>query len=162
MLPSHPRLQTSYRPSAHLVSSPSALLSLCHVSDCFPKSPASSFFPPSFRVLQWNAGDLQARSAKLLHFISLYYVDLISTQKSNLNSSSSYRITKYSPLRSDRTHWRSGIFSPDDPHASGSVIILVRQSLFVFELLKSSISLLDRNSDYVGINISLNNSSLLS
>ena len=47
-------------------------------------------------------------------------------------------------------------------HASGSVIIFVRQGLFFSELSTSSLSSLDPYSDYVGVNISLNNSSSVS
>ena len=66
----HPRLQTSYLPSAHFVSSPSAPS---------PKSlaPASSSAPDSLRVLQWNAGNLRARRTELFHFLSSHPVDLI-------------------------------------------------------------------------------------
>ena len=46
-------------------------------------------------------------------------------------------------------------------HASGGVVIFVRQGLSS-ELSTSCLSSLDPYSDYVGINISLNNSSLLS
>ena len=116
----------------------------------------------SLRVLQWNAGGLQARSTKLLHFLSSHLVDLICIQESNLNSSSSFRIPEFSALRSHRTHSRSGILSPDAMHASGGVIIFVRQGLSFSELSTSSFSSLDSYSDYVGINVSLNNSSLLS
>ena len=70
----------------------------------------------SLRVLQSNAGGLQARSTELLHFLSSHPVDLICIQKSNLNSSSSFRIPGFSALRSDRTHSRSGILSPDATH----------------------------------------------
>ena len=74
-------------------------------------------FPPDFlRVFQWNAEDLKTRSAKLLHFIPLHHVDLVCIQDSNINSSFSFRISGFPALRSDRTHSRSGIFSPDDPH----------------------------------------------
>ena len=52
--------------------------------------------------------------------------------------------------------------SSDTTHASGGIDIFVRQGLSFSELSTSSISLLDPYSDYVGINISLNNSSLLS
>ena len=45
--------------------------------------------PNSLRVFQWNAGGLQARSTKLLHFISSHPIDLIYIQESNLNLSSS-------------------------------------------------------------------------
>ena len=63
-------------------------------------------------------------------------------------------------MRSDRTHSRSGILSSDATH--GSVVIFVRQGLFFSELSTSSLSLLDPYSDYVKINISLNNSSSVS
>ena len=117
----------------------------------------------SLRVLQWNAGGLRARSTELLHFLSSHPVDLIWIQESNFNSSSSFRIPGFSTLRSDCTHSRSGILSCHDTHASGGVIIFVMQSFFS-ELSTSSLSLslVDRYSDYVEVNISLNNSSSLS
>ena len=118
--------------------------------------------PDSLRVLQWNAGGFRARSTELLHFLSSPPVDLICIQESNLNSSSSFRIPGFSALRSDRIHSRSGILSSDTTHASGGVVIFVRQGLFFSELSTSSLSSLDPYSDYVGINISLNNSSSLS
>ena len=118
--------------------------------------------PDSLRVLQWNAGGLQARSTELLHFLLSHPVDLICIQESNLNSSSSFRIPGFSALCSDRTHSWSGILSSDTTHASSSVVIFVRQGLSFSELSTSSLSLLDPYSDYVGINISLNNSSSLS
>ena len=118
--------------------------------------------PNSLRVLQWNAGGLQARSTKLLHFISSHPVDLIHIQESNLNSSSSFRIPGFSALRSHGTHSRSGIFSTDVADASGGVIIFVKQSLFFSELSTFSLSLLGPYSDYAEVNISLNDSSSLS
>ena len=118
--------------------------------------------PDSLRVFQWNAGGLQARSPELLHFLSSHPVDLICIQESNLNSSSSFRISGFSALHSDRTHSRSGILSSDTMHASGDVVIFVRQGLSFSELSTSSLSSLDPYSDYVGVNISLNNSSSLS
>ena len=118
--------------------------------------------PNSFRVLQWNAGGLRARSTELLHFLSSHPVDLICIQESNLNSFSSFQIPGFSAVRSDFAHSRSGILSPDATHASDGVIIFVRQGLFFCELSTSSLSLLDPYSDYVVVNISLNNSSSLS
>ena len=104
----HPRLQTSYPPSAHSISSSSAPP---------PPSLAPASTPSdSLGVLQSNAGGLRARSTELLHFLSSHPVDLICIQKSNLNSSSSFRIPGFSALRSDRTHSRSGILSPDATH----------------------------------------------
>ena len=126
----------------------------------YPQLPL--FLPNSLRVLQWNAGGLQARSTKLLHFISSHPIDLIYIQESNLNSFSSFRIPGFSALRSHGTHSRSGIFSIDVTDASGGVIIFVKQDLFFSELSTSSLSLLSPYSDYVEVNISLNDSSSLS
>ena len=155
----HPHLQTSYPPSAHSISPSSAPSPPSLAPGHFSTPPASS---DSLRVLQWNAGGLCARSTELLHFLSSYPVDLICIQESNLNSSSSLRIPGFSALRSDRTHSRSGILSPDAMHASGGIVIFVRQGLSFSELSSSSLSLLDPYSDYVGVNISLNNSSSMS
>ena len=116
----------------------------------------------SLRVLQWNAGGLRARSTELLHFLSSHPVDLICIQESNLSSSSSLRIPGFSALRSDRTHSRSGMFSSDATHAGDGVVIFIRQGLSFSELSTSSLFSLDPYCDYVGINISLNNSSLVS
>ena len=118
--------------------------------------------PNSPRVLEWNARGLQARSTKLIHFISSHPVDLVYIQDSNLNLSSSFRIPGFSALRSDRTHSRSGIFSTDVADASGGVIIFVKQGLFFSELSIYSLSLLGPYSDYVEVNISPNDSSSLS
>ena len=87
---------------------------------------------------------------------------ILSTLLQGLNWSSSFRIAGFSALRSDRTHSRSGILSPDATHASGGVVIFVRQGLFFSELFTSSLSSLDPYSDYIRVNISLNNSSSLS
>ena len=118
--------------------------------------------PNSLTILQWNAGGLRARSTKLLHFISFHPVDLIYIQESNLNLSSSFRIPGFSALQSHGTHSRSGIFSTDVADASGGVIIFIKQCLFFSELSTFSLSLLGPYSDYVEVNISLNDSSSLS
>ena len=157
----HPRLQTSYPhlpilylPPLPFHDRPLLLAILLHLLPHLP--------PDSLRVLQWNAGGLRARSTELLHFLSSHPVDLICIQESNLNSSSSFRIPGFSVLRSDRTHSRSGILSSDASHASGGVVIFVRQGLSFSELSTTSLSSLDSYSDYVGVNISLNNSSSVS
>ena len=157
----HPRLQTSYPPSAHSISSPSAPhlrpLLLAILLRLLPPLP-----PDSLRVLQWNAGGLRARSTELLHFLSSHSVDLICILESNLNSSPSFHIPGFSVLRSDRTHSRSNILSFDTTHASGGVVIFFRQGLSFSELSTSSLSSLDPYSNYLGINISLNKSSSVS
>ena len=71
-------------------------------------------------------------------------------------------LSGFSALHSDCTHSQSGILSPDTTHTSGGIVIFVMQGLSFSELSISSLSLLDPYSDYVGINISLNNSSSLS
>ena len=105
-----------------------------------------------------DAGGLRARSTKLLHFISSHPIDLIYIQESNLDSSSSFRIPGFSALRSHGTH----CFSTDVADASGGVIIFVKQSLFFSELSTCSLSFLGPYSNYVEVNISLNDSSSLS
>ena len=116
-------------------------------------------FPPpeSLGALQWNAGGLRARSTELQFFLSSHPVDLICIQESNLNPSSSFRILGFSALRSDRTHSRSGILSPDATQASSGVIIFIRQGKSFSELSTSPLSSLDPYSDYVRVNSSLNN-----
>ena len=146
-------------PIMYLLPLPShhRLLLLAFLLRLLPPLPTESVM-----VLQWNAGGLRARSTELLLFLSSHPVDLICIQESNLNSSSFFRIPGYSALRSDCTHSRSGILSSYTTHANGSVVIFVRQDLSFSELFTSSLSSLDPYSDYVEINISLNNSSALS
>ena len=79
-----------------------------------------------------------------------------------LNLSSSLRIHRFSVLRSDCTHSRSSIFSTDVTHASDNIIIFIRQGLSFSEFSTSSLSSPDLYSVYVGVNISLNDSSSLS
>ena len=93
------------------------------------------------------------------HFLSSHPVDIICIQKSNLNLYSSFLISGFSTLLSDCTHSRSGTLSRDVMHASGGVIIFARQDLS-FSKLSTSLSSLDPYSDYVEVNISLNNFSL--
>ena len=71
------------------------------------------------------------------------------------------RIPRFSALRSDRIHSWSGILSRDATHASDGVAIFVRRGLSFSELSTSSLSSLNPYFDYVGVNISLRNSSLL-
>ena len=90
-------------------------------------------------------------STELLHFILFHPVDLICIQESNHNSSFYFRISGFSALRSDRTHSRSGILSPDTTRASGGVILFVRQRLSFSKLSISSLSSFDPYSDYLGL-----------
>ena len=156
-LPLHPRLQISCPPPPilHLFPlHPHHRLMLLDVPlyPCFlfPLTP-SGFF-------NGMLGGHRSKNTELLHFISSHPVDLICSQESNLNFSSAFQIPGFSALRSDRTHSRSGIFSPDATHASGGVIISVRQGLSFSELSTTSVSSLDPYSDHVGVNISLTTS----
>ena len=157
---SHPTL--AFKPIIPLLPIPSFPSTPPLASSCASTPPAPSPPPDSLRVLQWNASGLQARSTELLHSLSSHSVDFIRIQESNLNSSSSVQILGISALRSDRTHYRSGILSSDATHASGGVIIFIRQGLSFSELSISSFSLRHPYFDYVEVNISLNNSSSLS
>ena len=65
-------------------------------------------------------------------------------------------------MRSHGTHSRSGIFSADIADVSGGVIIFVKQGLPFSGFSTSSLSSLDPYSDYVEVNISLNDFSSLS
>ena len=117
-------------------------ISFTTVPRSWPFFYASSPPPDSLRVLQRNAGGLRARSTERLHFLSSHPVDFICIQESNLNSSSSFWIPGFSALRSDRTHSRSGILSSDTTHASGGVILFVRQGQSFSELSTSSLRLI--------------------
>ena len=119
--------------------------------------------PDTLRVLQWNAGVLRTRNTELLPFSRSILLTLSASRNPILtNSSSCFRIPRFSALRSHSTHSPSGILSHDAMYASGGVIIFVRQGLSFSELSTSSLSSLDSCSDYVGVNISLNNSSSVS
>ena len=120
------------------------------------------FLLDSIRVLQYNVGGLRVRRTELLHFVSSHPVDLICIQQSNLNSFSFFWIPGFSALRCDRTYSRPGIFSTGVTHPSGGIIIFVRQGLSFSELSISSLSSLDPYSDYVEVNVSLNDFSSLS
>ena len=149
-----------YHFTAHIFSLCSLTTVPCSWLSSVP--PASSSLHDSLRVLQWNTGGPRAKSTELLHFLSSHPVDLICVQESNLNSSSSFRIPGFSALRFDCTHFWSAILSPDGTHACSGVVIFVWQGLSFSELSTSSLSSLDPYSDYVGINISLSNSSSVS
>ena len=136
-LPSHSRLQTSYPTSAHFLSYPSVPSLPSLAPGCLSTLPASSSYPDSFRIFQWNAGGFRARSTEFLHFLLSHPVDLICIQESNLDLSSSFRIPGFSALQSDRTHSLHGILNPDATHASSSVIILVWQNLSFSEFYTS-------------------------
>ena len=98
----------------------------------------------------------------LFRLIPLTLYIYIYIQESNLNLSSSFQIPGFSALRSHGIHSRSGIFSTDVAEASRGVIIFVTQGLSFSKLSTSSLSTLDPYSDYIEVNIPLNNFSLLS
>ena len=126
-------------------------------ASCFlflPLTP-SEFFNGMLAVSEPGALDCYTFFRPILSTLSV-------SRESNVNSFSSFRITGFSALRSDRTYSRSSILFPNATHPGSGVIIFVRKGLSSSELSTSSLSSLDPYSDYVGVNISLNNSSSLS
>ena len=105
--------------------------------------------PDSLRVLQWNAGGLLARSTELLQFIWSHAVDLICIQESNLIYLPLFESLDFLLCVLIAPTFRSGILSPDATHASGDVIISIRQGLSFSELFTFFLSSLDPYSDYV-------------
>ena len=121
--------------------------------------------PPSLTRSALFNGMLEVSVPGALNYYTLFCLILLTficIQESNLNSTSSFWSPAFSTVRSDRIHSRWGILSPDYLHASGNVIIFVKQSLSFSGLSISSLSLLGPYSDYVRVNISLNNFSPLS
>ena len=121
------------------------------------------FLPPLPPTLSgFFNGILEVFEPKALNYFT-FSRPILSTLSASRNPILTHLpLSGFSALYSDRTHYRSGILSPNDTHASGGIVIFVRQDLFFSELFTSSLSLLDPYSDYVGVNISLNNSSSLS
>ena len=83
-LPPYSCLQIFYPPSAHIVSSPFVLSPSPLAPGCFSIPCASSSYPGSLRVLQWNAGSLRAKSTELPYFISSHLVSLTLFVSRNL------------------------------------------------------------------------------
>ena len=150
----HPRLQTSYPPSAHSISSPSTTVLCSRLFSC-----ASCLHSPLTLSGFFN-GMLGVFEPEALNYFT-FFRPILSTLSAFRNPIFT-PLSGFSALRSDRTHFRSGIFSSNTTHASGGVVIFVRQGLSFSELSTSSLSSLNPYSDYVGINISLYNSSSLS
>ena len=94
------------------------------------------FLPPdSLRALQWNAKGLEPEA--LNYFTSFRRIPLTLSVSRN-PPLTLLPLSGFSALRSDRTHSQSGILSRDATHASGSVIIFVRQGLSFSKLSTSS------------------------
>ena len=118
--------------------------------------------PNSRRALQWNAWGL--REGALNCYILFRLIPLISFVSRNLtliylSLSGSLVSLLCNPMASTPDL----VFFPiNATDASGCVIIFVRKGLSFSNLSTSSLSSLDPYSDYVEVNISLNDSSLLS
>ena len=153
-LPLYPLLQTSFPPFAHFVSSLSAPSPPPLAPGCPSASPASS--PPLSPTVFFN-GMLEVFEPEALScYIFSRPIPLTSSASRNaiLNQ---LPLSGFSALRSDRTHSLSSILYRDAMHASGGIIVFVRQGLSFSELSTSFLSSLDPYSDYVDFNISLNN-----
>ena len=155
----HPCLQTSYPPSAHSISSPSAPPPPSLAPGFSSASPACT--PPLTLSFFFN-GILKVFEPGALNYFTFFH-PIRSTLSAFRNPIiTPLPLSGFSALRSDRTHSLSGILSSDTMHAIGGIVIFVRQGLSFYELSISSLSSLDPYSDYAGINISLNNSSSVS
>ena len=143
----HPRLRTSYPPSYISFHHRPLLLAIL----LLPLT-LSGFFNGMLEVFEPGA----------LNYFTFFH-PILSTLSAFRNPILTHLpLSGFSVLRSDRTHSRSGILSSDASHASGGVVIFVRQGLSFSELSTTSLSSLDPYSDYVGVNISLNKSSSVS
>ena len=109
----HPRLQTSYPPSAHLIS-PFSAPSPPSFYASFPPLTLSGFFNGMLEVFKPGALNYFTFSRPILSILSASRNPILTP------------LSGFSTLRSDCTHSRSGILSPDAPHASGGVVIFVR------------------------------------
>ena len=153
----HPCLQTSYPLSAHSVSSPSAPSPPSLAAGCPSKPPLSSLTLSGF-----SNPMLEAFESEALNYSTFFRPILLTLSVSRNPILTHLPLSGFLvSLRSDRIHSQSGILALDATHTSSSVIISVRQGLYFSELATSS-PLLDPYDDYVKVNISLNNNSLLS
>ena len=155
----HPCLQTSYPPSAHSLFFSSDPSPLSLVPGCSSTPPASSPHPRS--LSGFSNGMLVVSEPGALNCSFLFGPILLtsSVPRNPILTHLPLRIAGFSNLRSDLTHPRSDILSRGATHASSGIIIFVRQGFSFTEL---SLSLLDPYSDYIAVNISLNNSCSLS
>ena len=142
----------------YLESSPSAPSPLPLAPGCSSMPPTS--FPP-LTLSGFSNEMLEVFKPEALNYFT-FFCPILSTLSASRNPILTHLLPGFSALRFDRTHSRSSILSPDATHTSGGVIIFVRQSLSFSELSTSSLLWLNPFSDYVGVNISLNNSSSLS
>ena len=118
--------------------------------------------PPPLTLSGFFNGMLEVSEPGALSYFTFSRPILLTLSASRNPIITHFSLSGFPALRSDRTHSRSGILSRDTTHASGGVVIFVKQGLSFSELSTSSLSSLDPYSDYVGVNISLNNSSLVS
>ena len=154
-LPPNPRLQTSYPPSAHFISSPSA------------PSPPPLCLAVLLRLLSpplipsgFSNGMLEVFEPGALNYFTFFRPILLTL------SVSRNPILTHLPFSGFLDSLLCILIAPTPglafplmaTHASGGDIIFVRQGLSFSELFIFSVSALDPYSDYVGVNISLNNS----
>ena len=146
-----------YSPSAHFISSPSAPSPPSLVPGCPSMPPASS---PPITLSGFFNGMLEVFEPGALNYFTFFH-PIVSTLSISRNP-----ILTHFPLSGflDSLLCILITLTPGLAFslASGGAIIFIRQGLSFSKLSTSSFSLLDPYSDYVGVNISLNNSSSLS
>ena len=150
------KLLIPHLPILYVLPLPSTTVPCSWLSFC-----ASCFHSPLTLSGFFN-GKLEVFEPRALNY-STFFRPILSTSSAFRNPIlTPLPLSGFSALRSDCTHFRSGIFSSDTTHTSDGIVIFVRQGLSFSELSTSSLSSLHPYSDYVGINISLNYPSSLS
>ena len=153
----HSRLQTSYPPSAHSISSPSAPPPPSLAPDFSSAPPAPT---PPLTLSGFFNGMLEVFEPGALNYF-IFFRSIQSTLYAFRNP-----ILAPLPLSGFLDSLLCILIAPTPGLAFSllmpRVVISVRQGLSFSELSTSSLSSLDPYCDYVGINISLNNSSSVS
>ena len=157
-LPFHPRLQTSYPPSAHSVSSPSAPLPPSPAPGC-PSTTPASFPPPT--LSGFSNGMLEVFEPEALNYFTFFCTILLTL------SVSRNPILTHLPLSGFLDF--CALIAPTPGLAFSLLMPHTLAEVSSFSSGRAYLSLnflplfsLDPYSDYVGVNISLNNSSSLS
>ena len=151
----HPCLQTSYPPSAHFVSSPSTPSPQSLAPGC-PSTPPSS--SPLLTLSGFSNGMLEVFEPGALNYFTFFRL-ILSTLSVSRNS-----ILTPLPLSRFLDSLLCVLIAPTPGLAFSLVMLrtLAAASSFSSGRAYPSLSSLDPYSDYVEVNISLNNSSSLS
>ena len=125
-----------------------------------PSAPPSSRSPSasSLKVLQWNAGGIRSHKAELGNLLSSLSPDLVLIQETGLSSSHTFSIPNYSCVRADRTVARGRGRDGATHHCGGGVLTLIKRGIPYTEQSSSRFSSIDPFSDFLLLDVHLNNS----